>query len=61
MPYAPCLLGDDVTDGWHQMSLDAGQACCLRCRDHHRHPETCPGILEDGTDAPYPHHDDPLP
>lgn len=31
--------------------FDTGYPWCVRCQDHHRHPETCPGITEAGTDA----------
>jgi hypothetical protein len=39
--HAICLIGDDE---WHQTFLELGYRCCVRCRLHHRHPETC---LED--------------
>lgn len=45
-----CPLGDD----WHDTFVATGYPCCLRCREHHRHPETCPGITPDGEPADYP-------
>ncbi|MGZ4574771.1 MAG: hypothetical protein ACXVXY_07210 [Mycobacteriaceae bacterium] len=42
-----CLIGDDE---WHQTFIDTGRPCCVRCQSHHRHPETCRGVDEDGED-----------
>ncbi len=47
-----CLLGDDE---WCQTFRDIGSKCCVRCRTHHKNIESCPGITEDGQEAPYTH------
>lgn len=52
-----CPLGDD----WHDTYIATGYPCCVRCQTHHRHPETCPGINPDGTEADYPPSPDDWP
>lgn len=43
----------DSADEWCIALEETGYPFCPRCREHHRHPETCPGITPDGEGGEY--------